>query len=83
MSGRRIFLSFSYFIKYWYIPNFNFLLFKIYQISAKVFFYQKILIKYSVKIIIKSNFKIIEKRQNWNFTTDIEKIWISYRFTFI
>ena len=50
-------------IKYSYIPNFNFLLFKI--ISNKcgsIFFIKKFfLINYFVKIIIKNNFKIIEK----------------------
>lgn len=53
------------------------------------FFIKKIfLIKYSVRIIIKSNFKVIEKdtfeieKTELKFY-DVEKIRISYRFAFI
>lgn len=55
----------------------------------KYFFIKKIfLIKYSVRIIIKSNFKVIEKdtieieKTELKFY-DVEKIRISYRFAFI
>lgn len=55
----------------------------------KYFFIKKIfLIKYSVRIIIKSNFKVIEKdtieieKTELKFY-DVEKIQISYRFAFI
>lgn len=55
----------------------------------KYFFIKKIfLIKYSVRIIIKSNFKVIEKDTSEIEKTelkfyDVEKIRISYRFAFI
>lgn len=55
----------------------------------KYFFIKKIfLIKYSVRIIIKSNFKVIEKDASEIEKTelkfyDVEKIRISYRFAFI
>lgn len=55
----------------------------------KYFFIKKIfLIKYSVRIIIKSTFKVIEKdtieieKTELKFY-DVEKIRISYRFAFI
>lgn len=55
----------------------------------KYFFIKKIfLIKYSIRIIIKSNFKVIEKdtieieKTELKFY-DVEKIRISYRFAFI
>lgn len=55
----------------------------------KYFFIKKIfLIKYSVRIIIKSNFKVIEKDTIEIEKTElkfynVEKIRISYRFAFI